>query len=138
MKSPPYRGVQCRRETIGAFLQLRIGQRPLGINECGFVAEAARDIGIDEIGDRVVRPALQELLKRWRHAARFDADMWAAGTIRMWFSLSRTITREPCSSPEQYRETMLIRRRWRPFQSLSRLLHKPPRVVPALPVFRWF
>ena len=44
------------------------------------VAEAARDIGIDEIGDGVVRPALQERFKRWRQAARMNANMGAAST----------------------------------------------------------
>ena len=54
---------QRRREAAGARLQLAVGQRAFGIRECDLVAETARDIGIDEIGDGVVGPALQEVFK---------------------------------------------------------------------------
>ena len=50
--------LQRRGEPAGARLQLAIAQRTVGIGECDFFAKPARDLGIDEIGDGVVRPAL--------------------------------------------------------------------------------
>jgi len=66
-------GLQCRRETAGVGLQLRVGQRPLRIRERDLVAEAAGDIGVDEIGDGVVGPALQDVFKHWRHESTMDS-----------------------------------------------------------------
>ena len=40
-----------------ACLQAAIGERALRVDECDLVAKAARDIGVDEIGDGVVRAA---------------------------------------------------------------------------------
>ena len=67
--------LQRGREAAGARLQLAVGQRSFGIDECDLVAQAARHIGIDEIADGVVRPALQEVFKHARYAS-------PAGSIR--------------------------------------------------------
>jgi hypothetical protein len=64
--------LQCRRETPGARLQLRVGERPLRVRERDLVAKAARDIGVDKIGGGVVRPALQDVFKHWRHESTRD------------------------------------------------------------------
>ena len=66
-------GLQRRRETAGAGLQLRVGQRPLCIRERDLVAEAAGDIGVDKMGGGVVRPALQDVFKHWRHESMMDS-----------------------------------------------------------------
>ena len=57
---------QAGREAVRLFLQLSIGQRARRIGERHFVAETARDIFVDEIGDGVVRPALREVFKQGR------------------------------------------------------------------------
>ena len=44
-------------KTDAAYLQVAIGERTLRVDECDLVAKAARDIGVDEIGDGVVRAA---------------------------------------------------------------------------------
>ena len=70
---PQSQRLQRRRETARARLQLRIGQPALGIRECDLVAEAARDVGVDEIGDGVVRPAQQKVFKHWRHESTMNS-----------------------------------------------------------------
>ena len=65
--------LQRRRELAGARLQLRVGQRSLRVRERDLVAEAARDIGVDKIGGGVVRPALQDVFKHWRHESTMDS-----------------------------------------------------------------
>jgi len=57
---------QAGGEAIREFLQLCIGQRARGIHERHFVAETARDIFVDEIGDGVVGPALQGVFNQGR------------------------------------------------------------------------
>ena len=47
-------------EADAARLQLAVGQRALGIDEGDLVAAPGRDVGIDEIGNGVVGPALGE------------------------------------------------------------------------------
>ena len=49
--------VQGIGKTGAACLQAAIGERTLRVDECDLVAKAARDIGVDEIGDGVVRAA---------------------------------------------------------------------------------
>ena len=60
-------------EPAGARLQLAIGQRAVGIDECDLAAEPARDIGVDEIGDGVVGSALREFVRHDRPPSRLSS-----------------------------------------------------------------
>jgi hypothetical protein len=51
----------------------RAGRSSLAVRECDLVAEAARDIGVDKMGGGVVRPALQDVFKHWRHESTMDS-----------------------------------------------------------------
>ena len=70
---PQAQCLQSRRELEGPRLQRPIGDGPLGIHERHLVAEAARHIGVDEIGSGVVGPALQEVVEHWGHGCDYSA-----------------------------------------------------------------
>jgi hypothetical protein len=47
-------------------LQLTVSQRAIGVDERGLAGETALDRRIDEIGDRVIRPPLQQVFQHGR------------------------------------------------------------------------
>ena len=55
--------LQSRREQAGARLQFAVCNCTFRIGECDFCAQTARDIGVDEIGDGVIGPALQQIVQ---------------------------------------------------------------------------
>jgi len=57
---------RCKPER--ALLQVAVGERALTVRERNLAAEPARDVGINEIGRRVVGPALQEIVEHRGHA----------------------------------------------------------------------
>ena len=81
---------QRRGEPAGACLQFAVTQRPVCIDECDFFAEAARDLRIDKIGDRVIRPPLQQV---FQHAAAPRCRLYAVAAGAQMLALGANAKR---------------------------------------------
>ena len=72
---------KCRGEAEGSIPQIAVGQGTAAIGESNLVAETAIDVGVDEIGCRVVGPAVQELVEhRFAQSSRPSDRRVSAGS----------------------------------------------------------
>ncbi len=79
--------LQGMREGAALRLQFAIAQRTIRIGESDLFGKPARDLRIDEVGDGVIRPALQEVFQHGR--SPLDAPRPAAQSFQTLAALLR-------------------------------------------------